>query len=554
MKKIIVCMLAITIMLSVFCIGGVASAPFSITDAAIMQGTDDAPISSRIVYEFNYEISSVGDVSLCKPGSDINLVSEVDFSGNKLVIKLSKELDYSTAYILDLSSVTSVGGSALSDGVINFETKTGFYCEDGTTTGWQSPGGVGILEDDFELLDTLNGKKWRTDKNVEIGVKATAENPYNKAAKLCKTLPADCQLSNYAGGSTGRWLYFDNRAIFDFDIFFEDMTANSKWNFLTIQGLVDEDRTSRTKAWQNASNILTYANGNLEVNDNDSTSMPLIANDWNSIRIVLSIDSFTYKVYLNGVLMTDGTTSEFTIPGTRWVEGAAISNAVFEEKNGNTVWIDNVSYKRASADTSSVLSYSIPAGYEAVNVVQPIDIKFSDEIVSLDLCLNGTTVDNSEITEISSTKFNFTNSAPLSWGESYSLTGTATDIYGDTCSVSLDYSVRTQPDEWIEVLGFYYGDTKADCLQPGNINAKLRIWGEDKNYIYVLASYKETDGYIEMQSFKCNNISYISGSAFNLADISVSDDTAYVKLYIFDNLANRNLVSSSIIYGTDTIR
>lgn len=209
-------------------------------------------------------------------------------------------------------------------------------------------------------------------------------------------------------------------------------------------------------------------------------------------------------------------------------------------------------------------------------------IKLSNEIAKTELTLNGSAVskdsfveiDRTTVIEKASLKADGTVTcdmekvidvtyaylpketlAPLNWDDEYTLSGSVTDIYGNTKEIE-DYSFATvpQPDNLIQITGFYdESGKKLDNLTNGEITAKIRFWQKAQSpYTYMLLLTKGIEGIPLMTDIKAGEATLSGGAGYTEKEIkiNVSDCTdSTLSLLAWDNLSGRNPYSDNCFYG-----
>ena len=244
----------------------------------------------------------------------------------------------------------------------------------------------------------------------------------------------------------------------------------------------------------------------------------------------------------------------FTIPG--WSIQGLTPDGEYSKCRIDNLKIENVpSLALVSSTPATDSSEAFPA--------QNIELTFNNRVEKLNVEINGQEVTSDMLSEDGKV---FTYEPPVSepwkWGESYEITGSATDAFGVETKISQSFSVRAQPQIWIESLGFFdENGTRLSEITNGTISSKMRFWQSvDTKYTAFIAFYKECEGRVEMVSLSCDEIEVNAGSEPTVKDIPISvnltdgdDNNYFIKVYIWKSLSDRTAYAKDVCYGKRTL-
>lgn len=264
-----------------------------------------------------------------------------------------------------------------------------------------------------------------------------------------------------------------------------------------------------------------------------------------------------YTGYYKVSVLKDGDTNAFTaeVTDAKVVpKGATLSLLNFQIKlhssyitEGTTpkIQIDNFKFKSTPA---IAIDKATPSSGEAVTPSAELALGFNVEPAALSVKLNGSDI---TLTANSDGTYTYVPSVPLVWGDSYTLTGEATDKFGEKCSINIPFSVMTQPDNLIEYGKFVdAGGNELTALSSGEVTAKLRFWPKsEQTYTYFIALYEKDGDRMKMKDIKCAQGTF---SAMTDKEITINVPDAenyFVKVFVCDTLLSRKLFSGSEVYG-----
>lgn len=227
-----------------------------------------------------------------------------------------------------------------------------------------------------------------------------------------------------------------------------------------------------------------------------------------------------------------------------------------EEGKKNVFNIDN--FALIGDGAMEVASSSPEKGGSIISPSSDINVKFTNEAESVKFLLGDTEISKDEIEKVSATEYKISPKNPLVWGEEYTLGGEAYDNYGQKCEIDIPFSVSEEPDNFIELLGFYDKDgRKISNLISGNVTSKIRLWQKEKGvYTVICGVYKNVDGKIKMLSASCDVID----TSDKMKDISLSGsipentENCFMRVFIWDSFKKRVPYKEDIIYGKTELK
>ncbi|MBE7031194.1 MAG: hypothetical protein E7409_07200 [Ruminococcaceae bacterium] len=330
-----------------------------------------------------------------------------------------------------------------------------------------------------------------------------------------------------------------------------------------IGGRGESDWNAGPKQWE-----VMFTNGRLTWVGSGVIINP---DTWVSVNLVLHLKTGTYDAYVNGTKVKEGLKIGHVTDNTQQVSGgsnlksmkiAAGTTGHYNVDIYSTwqVYVDNISgavYQPLSYLGGKVVDDKGNAVTNVLPVNNPM-LSFNNEIKTFNLTMNGTAIAATDIVKGQGGEYTIKHT-PFAWGTEYTIAGTATDIYGKTVNVSLEFTTVPAVDNMIEVMGFYNAESKElTALESGNITAKLRFWQtQQSTYTYMMVLYqKNADGKIEMKNIAADTVTSAEIFAEKSISLAVPEEfeNCYVQIVVWDNLTNRSIYTADDFYGARTLK
>ena len=301
----------------------------------------------------------------------------------------------------------------------------------------------------------------------------------------------------------------------------------------------------------------------------NDTDLGLVAFDkWN--RVTMAYNPVTGKAKFTLIKDVDNAVSAQTSEVNDYQLAAAnahtgINRITFSMNRDNLqFYFDNVSIFNYNA---TALTASTPAsGAQDFMPVDTIRLAFNNKLTALNLSVGATPVTASSWIEGTDNTYSYKPAVPLAWNTDYTLSGNVTDIYGNIVPVSLSFKTPAQPQNLIEIVGFYEDDNadtsltedeKLSALESGTITAKLRFWQtQEASYTYFMGFYRDNNGKPEMLDVVADTVT--SSEIYADKALQLTIPTEYtdcsIRLYFLNNMTDRAVFGSSATVGDTILR
>ena len=301
----------------------------------------------------------------------------------------------------------------------------------------------------------------------------------------------------------------------------------------------------------------------------EKAAMERIDNTWYNVKCYTNLDNKKMTViiteegkepqtfeYTMGVDAVSYHYLRFTIPG--WSIQNLTPEGEYAKCRIDNIKVENFpSLKLVSSNPENQGGDAFPA--------QPLELKFNNKPEEFELEIDGEKISNDMISVSADGKtytYKPSFDKPWMWDETYEYFVRAVDAFGVTSEDNQSFTVKSQPEMWIESLGFFDADgNEISQIANGTISSKMRFWQSvDSKYASFIALYKEHNGRVEMVSLSCNELEVEESTEPTVKDIPVSvnipegsEDSYFVKVYVWKSLTDRTAYAKDVCYGTRTL-
>lgn len=289
----------------------------------------------------------------------------------------------------------------------------------------------------------------------------------------------------------------------------------------------------------------------------DETIMEYQPGEWYHAKVCANLAERKYSVWMSKrgekAEKFDGSITA-QLMNVEFVRFPVYGANVTEGKTAG-MYLDNIVIRMD--DEITLIESSPVQGAADVVPGDRVKLQFNSKPETVSFTLNGIPVKETEFTveEDGSVVFEFENL--LQWETEYILRGTAVDAYGNTCAANLNFTLRVQPDYWIETLGFYdENGERLSEIKSGEITVRMRFWQlQPVCYTYTAGLYKQDSQAIEMLGAVCKEKQAETGMFEEELTINVPEncENCFIRTFVWNEASQRVPYGKQFYYGNGTL-
>lgn len=284
------------------------------------------------------------------------------------------------------------------------------------------------------------------------------------------------------------------------------------------------------------------------------------ANTWYHVRIYINFAN----EYPADCLISDGTntytdkaklaSSSADLKNVDQVRFVLYGKRVLKDKTAS-IGFDNI---KILADPIVFVESTIPSDDGTpIHPSDKVSIKLGGVVDTVTLKLDGAEIAPEKI--IGSDGTYIIDIDRFGWNTEYSLTGEATDVFGNNTEISLSFKTKEQPEFNIEVAGFFdENGNKLSSITSGKLNARL-IYESSRSsstYLAMLCLYRKDNDVLELVDICAkSNTSAPAYEEISLAvDVEPYDSEYFASVYVWKMLSESILFDADSYYGNMTLK